>query len=149
MRTFVGILAVSALLLAGCGSGNDESGADVTPTPTSTVDGEVLMPSDVADYREQLFEQYTPCESGPTLAECAPAIDDMTKTLAEFGARVPASMPKTRASVTETVANLEYWRDNCIIGSAGSGDRAKCIKAMPASEIVQEPIWEWLDENRK
>ncbi|WP_454835880.1 hypothetical protein [Rhodococcus qingshengii] len=149
MKTFVGVLAVSALLLAGCGSGDDESRADVTPTTTSAAVVEVLMPSDVADYREQLFEQYAPCESGPTLAECAPAIDDMTETLTEFGARVPVSMPKTKASVTETVANLEYWRDNCIIGSSGTGDRAKCVKAMPASEIVQDPIWEWLDENRK
>lgn len=136
-------IACTGLIVGGCGSGTE----DAAPATSATTRAP-LAQAEVSEYRQTLFDQFEACEGGKaSTSVCTPAIDKMVATLTDFGSGVPDSMANTKASVATTIESLEYWRDNCIIGSDGKGDRAKCIKSMPAAETVQTPIWEWIEEN--
>ncbi|OUS97301.1 hypothetical protein CA951_02850 [Rhodococcus sp. NCIMB 12038] len=129
------------------------SSAAATPSvaPTTITLGP-LTKADVIEYQGTLRDQIQPCLTEPSSsfsAYCTEAIYALVTTLEEFDSRLTPSNRETRASIAETISDLEYWRDECMKTTANSPERRACVGYYMLYEArVQKPIVKWADENR-
>ncbi|NKR99906.1 hypothetical protein GS909_07950 [Rhodococcus hoagii] len=134
-------LAATALMASAC-SGESESSANTTPTrPPLTAD-------ENSKFADKLSEQMEPCTGlGAFTTNCSRAIDSVLITLEAYGNRVPADNPRTRASVQESVAQLNYWKDACVETFQGTPERSDCVRVLIREGTATEPVFTWNQEN--
>lgn len=141
-RGLVAAALAATALMAGACSGESESSADATPTrPPLTAD-------ENSKFADKLSEQMEPCTGlSAFTTNCSRAIDSVLITLEAYGNRVPDSNPKTRASVQDSVAQLNYWKDACVETFQGTPERRDCVRILIREGTATEPVFTWNQEN--
>ncbi|RYE40737.1 MAG: hypothetical protein EOP24_39720 [Hyphomicrobiales bacterium] len=155
-KTSAALAVLCTLALAGCGSetttdAQTDTSARTAVAATTTASAGPLTRGDVEAYQSTLNTQVqacvTPADNMFSMG-CTKAIYAMVDTLEEFDSRLTSAYPKTRASVTETISNLEYWRDQCMTTKANSPERRACIPYMVTEGGLVDPIAQWASESR-
>lgn len=140
MRTTGLAVLAAALLIAGCGGGDNGSDPSQTRTTSTTVAAPLTVPTTAE------AEQYAAIVDG-SIDGCGGAIGpDCAKALAalqEWDSRLTTAFPKTRAEIRSLIAEVQ----RCATPLAETA-RFRCTLSFGMSALGQEPkgtgiMWEW------
>ncbi|WP_033189279.1 hypothetical protein [Rhodococcoides fascians] len=155
MKRTIIALAAGGLLLTGCSASSDansESGASPVATTTAVESPAPLTDVEVDDFQQRIQAAARPCTASPGDAfsnACMSAVIATVDVYREMEDRVGKDYPATLLSLKESRERMTEWvTSGCPTTKPNTDERRQCLPLMPVSGRVDDPIWEWVDENR-
>jgi len=129
-------VAITACTLTACSGESTPQAADTTRETTTATTTYTPPPdeTEMEQIRRAMTNKLAPCTEVNTMltTDCTKAAFYSVQDLTELQDRLGSGFPQTRVAVTELIADLEYWKDNCITSKANSPERRACLPHMIA-----------------